>query len=144
MDNPQILNGTLEIRDFGLLEAAAARPAASAFGQDAYLTLNEKAAALFHSLARNHPFTDGNKRTATVAVLFMLRVNGQLLRWQPDEALTMILNVAEGRRDPDSLAKWFRSEPIEPSLEQDAEKDMVTIARIIDEHRGLLDELARR
>jgi death on curing protein len=55
------------LRDFGLLESAVLRPQATTFGDDAYPTLHEKAAALLHSLARNHPFVDGNKRTARAA-----------------------------------------------------------------------------
>jgi death-on-curing protein len=52
------------MRDVGLLEAAAARPRATAFGADAYLGIHEKAAALLQSLARNHALVDGNKRLA--------------------------------------------------------------------------------
>lgn len=144
LNNDQIISGKQQIRDMALLDAAANRPAASAFGEDAYPTLNEKVAALFHSLARNHPFTDGNKRTATVAAIFMFQVNGQRVVWQPEEALTKIISVAEGQRDMHGLAQWFPLEPTEPSLEENAEKDMITITRIIEEHRWLLDELASR
>lgn len=52
------------LRDFGLLDAAVTRPQVSAFGEDAFPTVHEKASALLHGLARNHPFVDGNKRTA--------------------------------------------------------------------------------
>src|SRR5258708_1049709 len=83
-NNKKILKGTQEIRDAALLEAAVARPAASAFGSDAYPTLKEKVAALFHSIVRNHPFTDGNKRTATIAAILMFRVNGQCIAWEPE------------------------------------------------------------
>src|SRR5947209_19204066 len=115
LNNHQILSGKQKIRDQALLEAAIARPAASAFGEDAYPTLNEKVAALFHSIARNHPFTDGNKRTATVAAIFMFQVNGQRVVWQPQEALPVILAVAEGHRDMTSMAHWFPLEPAEAS-----------------------------
>nr|WP_319455134.1 MULTISPECIES: Fic family protein [unclassified Mycobacterium] len=54
-------------RDFGLLDSATTRPQATVFGEDAYPTVHEKAAAVLHSLARNHPFIDGNKRTAWAA-----------------------------------------------------------------------------
>src|ERR1041385_4253608 len=57
-------------RDRGMIESAVARPFHSAFRQDAYPTLVEKAAALFHSLISNHPFHDGNKRTAVLALAF--------------------------------------------------------------------------
>jgi Fic/DOC family len=56
-----------EVRDYGLLESALARPRASVFGRDAYPELHLKAAALLHSLARNHALVDGNKRMAWTA-----------------------------------------------------------------------------
>lgn len=144
LNNARIMSGQQKVRDLGLLEAAVARPSSSAFGEDAYPTLNEKAAALFHSVARNHPFTDGNKRTATVATIFMFTVNGQRIVWQPAEALSMILSVAEGQCDLYALAAWFPLEPGEPVPEADAARDMQLIAHIIEEHRWLLDELERR
>jgi death-on-curing protein len=64
----ELLMGEMNLRDRGLLEAAIARPQASAFSEDAYPTLLEKAAALLHSLLLNHPFVDGNKRTGTVGL----------------------------------------------------------------------------
>ncbi|MBX3081497.1 MAG: type II toxin-antitoxin system death-on-curing family toxin [Anaerolineae bacterium] len=142
--NDKILAGTQEIRDIILLEAAVARPAASAFGADAYPTLREKVTALFHSISRNHPFTDGNKRTATVAAIFMFEVNGERPVWQPDAALAMLLGVAEGQYDMDALTAWWTTEPCPHADEQDADRDMQHIATIIKTHRWLLDELATR
>jgi death on curing protein len=144
VNNPKILAGTQEIRDMTLLDAAAARPAMSAFGEDAYPTLREKVAALFHSLTRNHPFTDGNKRTATIAAIFMFQVNGQRVVWNQEQALPIIVAVAEGRQDPDSLAEWFPLEEVEDSLEPNADRDMMRIQGIIEEQRWLLDELNRQ
>ena len=57
------------VRDYGLLESALGRPQATAFGADAYADIHEKAAALLHSLARNHALVDGNKHLALAAVL---------------------------------------------------------------------------
>lgn len=139
-----IATGKQKIRDIELLQAAVARPEASAFGTDAYPMLREKAAALLHSLARNHPFTDGNKRTATVGVVFMLEVNGEAVAWTQDDALTMILRVAEGKAEVDEIAAWLplTNNPYEGA--PDADTDMRLIARIIEEQRGLLDELERQ
>jgi len=67
------------LRDVGLLYAAVARPQATAFGDDAYPDAWEKAAALLHSLASNHPFTDGNKRTAWRSAWTFLELNGHPL-----------------------------------------------------------------
>jgi death-on-curing protein len=144
LNDARILTGTRQVRDFALLDAAVARPAASAFGGDAYASLEEKVAALFHSLLRNHPFTDGNKRTATVAAIFMFRVNGQVVVWQPVEALDVILAAAADRYPIDRLAAWFPLALGEASPEPDAEKDMRMIDGILHEQVWLLHELAGR
>jgi len=144
LNRPDIQSGKRQIRDLPLLEAAVARPEASAFGADAYPTLREKAAALLHSLARNHPFTDGNKRTAVVGTVFMLQVNGQSVTWTLDDALNMILRIAEGRASVDEIAIWLPLASSPYDLHPDAETDMRLIARIIAEQKGLLDELERQ
>lgn len=64
------------VRDMGLVESAAARPQYTVFGEDAYPTLLEKAAALVHSVAVNHPFENGNKRAALTAAFVFLAQNG--------------------------------------------------------------------
>jgi death-on-curing protein len=144
VNNQKILDGKQKIRDIALLEAAAARPATSAFGEDAYPTLSEKVAAMFHSIARNHPFVDGNKRTATVAAILMFELNGCCVTWEPEQALPIFLSVAEGQADQTMLAQWFPLKPGTESPVEDAQKDMITIARIIEENRWLLDELNKR
>jgi death-on-curing protein len=106
--NQEVNEGTALLRDITLLESAVARPQASAFGQDAYATLFEKAAALFHSLALNHPFIDGNKRTATLAVIDFLYINGFQITWVKEEALEYIVEIAEGKRNVDQIAEWLR------------------------------------
>lgn len=88
-----------KVRDIGLLEAAAARPAASAFGQDAYPGLDAKAAALLHSLARNHALVDGNKRLALAATIAFYGVNGRRLILTNDQAYDLVMAVADGRLD---------------------------------------------
>ena len=69
--------GDYAVRDYGLLEAALARPRATAFGKDAYPGLDAKAAALLHSIARNHALIDGNKRLALAAVIAFYGLNGR-------------------------------------------------------------------
>jgi death on curing protein len=73
------LGSEAEVRDYGLLESAAARPQASAFGGDAYPDLDAKAAALLHSLARNHALVDGNTRLALAGMIAFYGVNGRRL-----------------------------------------------------------------
>ncbi len=84
------------VRDSGLLESALARPQASAFGEDAYPCADEKAAALLHSLARNHALVDGNKRLALAATIAFLGMNGIRLALTNDEAYDLVIRVATG------------------------------------------------
>jgi death-on-curing protein len=84
------------VRDHGLLEAALARPKASAFASDAYPTIEEKAAALLHSLARNHALVDGNKRLSLAATIAFLGVNDHQLTFSNDEAYHFVIAVATG------------------------------------------------
>lgn len=85
------------VRDWGLLASALARPKASVFGEDAYPGLNEKAAALLHSLVTNHALIDGNKRLGLVAVLLFLGMNGCDLTATEDERVDLIVAIADGR-----------------------------------------------
>lgn len=91
--------GVPEVRDIGLLDAAIHRPAASAFGQDAYPTLLDKAAALFESLVRNHPLVDGNKRLAwTMTVVFLGFNDVELTRPTDDDVYTFVVAAAAGEQ----------------------------------------------
>ncbi len=105
--NGMVLGGQSALRDRALLESAVARPASSAFGEDAYPTTLDKAAALLHSLVLNHPFVDGNKRTATVAMIYFLERNGLRVTWEPAEALDFILEVAQGQHDVPAIVAWL-------------------------------------
>ena len=88
-----------EVRDVGLLESALARPQASAFGEDAYPTFHQKAAALLHSLARNHALVDGNKRLALAATIAFYGMNGVRLTLSNDRAYELVIDVAAGNID---------------------------------------------
>jgi len=88
-----------DVRDHGLLGSALARPQASAFGTDAYAGIHEKAAALLHSLARNHALIDGNKRLAFAATLAFYGMNGMRLTFTNDAAYDFVINVATGELD---------------------------------------------
>jgi death-on-curing family protein len=81
-------------RDINLLESAVARPFQSAFGEDAYPTLLEKAVAFFHSLNSNHPFHDGNKRTAIIALDDFLVANGYIQDLSNAEIYDLAILVA--------------------------------------------------
>jgi death on curing protein len=92
------LGAALKVSDYGLLDSAVARPGATVFGIDAYPDLFTKAAALLQSLARNHAFVDGNKRTAWAATWTFLGINGVALAagFDVDSAEEFVLDVATG------------------------------------------------
>ena len=87
------------VRDHGLLASAAARPQMSAFGEDAYPSLHDKAAALLHGIVRNHALVDGNKRLGLAAVIAFYGLNGHRLTLTNDEAYDFVITVAAGDLD---------------------------------------------
>ena len=93
------------VRDLGLLDSAVARPRASAFAQDAYPTVELKAAALLHSLARNHPLVDGNKRLSWLAVVVFLNLNGCEVTLSDEEAFQLVMDVASGEIELDEIVR---------------------------------------
>ncbi len=106
----QIAVGVLEevqLRDPGLLASAAARPAMSVFGEDAYPGFPGKAAALLHSLVRNHPLVDGNKRLAWSAMRAFCILNGHDLAYTVDDAESFVLAAAAGDIDLPEIADWI-------------------------------------
>lgn len=93
------------IRDLGLLGSAAARPSASAFGDDAYSDLLSKAAALLQSLLKNHALVDGNRRLGWLATAVFLEVNGVgVTRVSDDAVYDVVIAVAAGDHDVSDIA----------------------------------------
>ena len=95
------------LRDAGLLAAAAGRPQVTVFGDDAYPTFEDKAAALLHSLVRNHALVDGNKRLAWSAARVFCLLNGRELTYTVDEAEDLMLSAAFGQVDVPQIASWI-------------------------------------
>ncbi len=100
-----------DVRDWGLLEAALARPQATVFGEDAYPSLDAKAAALVHSVVTGHALVDGNKRLGLVALLLFYGLNGYTLTASEDERVELILAIADGglrdvEKISEHLAPW--------------------------------------
>jgi death-on-curing protein len=93
------VEGEVIVRDIGLLESALGRPRATVFGADAYPNLHLKAAALLHSLARNHALVDGNKRLGWAATAVFLGINGNRVFTGQDEVVDLVLAVAAGTLD---------------------------------------------
>lgn len=101
-------HGGLEgIRDAGLLESALARPQNLAAYQQADAA--DLAAAYAYGLARNHPFLDGNKRTAWIVARLFLALNAQRLVFDALEAIRIMQSVAAGTTEENLLADWFRT-----------------------------------
>lgn len=95
------------IRDEGLLESALSRPKhLFAFAENG-IGLPRLAAAYAFGIARNHPFVDGNKRTAFVAALLFLQLNGYGIRASQEDKYTAFLSLAEGRLSEEELAGWL-------------------------------------
>lgn len=95
------------VRDIGLLDAALARPQSSAFGAEAYPSITLKAAALLHSLVRNHALVDGNKRLGWLATVVFLDINGRPVDLDDEEAFQLVLDIAEGKTDVEKIASRF-------------------------------------
>ena len=95
---------SVRVRDLGLLASAAARPRTSVFGDDAYPSLTEKAAAICQSVVRNHALVDGNKRLAWSATRVFLLINGHDIAYDIDDAEELILGAARGELDAPAIA----------------------------------------
>lgn len=93
------------IRDEGLLESAVSQPQATFFGELLHPTIHVQAAAYLYHLAKNHPFLDGNKRTAFGAMEAFLRLNGYNLDFSDEEAYQIVMQVAQGEMSKEELAR---------------------------------------
>ncbi|MHB8335549.1 MAG: type II toxin-antitoxin system death-on-curing family toxin [Acidimicrobiales bacterium] len=87
------------VHDIGLLDSAVNRPRSSAFGEDAYATLNLKAAALLQSMAKNHALVDGNKRLAWLSTVVFCDLNGLSPQLTDDEAFQLVYDIASFQLD---------------------------------------------
>jgi death-on-curing protein len=101
--------GEYKVRDYGLLNAALARPQTHVFGYDAYPTMPEKAAALLYSLTMNHALIDGNKRLALAALLAFCGVNGQRLTLTNEQAYQLVMGVANGELELSEITTVLRN-----------------------------------
>ena len=101
--------GTPGVRDEGLLESALAQPQATFGGQFLHPTISEQAAAYLYHIAMNHPFIDGNKRTAFAVTDTFLRLNGCALNLTDDRAYNLVMRVARGTMTKEELSREFES-----------------------------------
>lgn len=104
----QRTGGAAGLRDLGLLQSAAMMPQQQFGGFYFHEGLAGKAAAYLYHLAANHPFVDGNKRTATLAAIIFLDINGAETLPSPDELEKVTWAIADGSMTKPELTEWFR------------------------------------
>ena len=100
--------GVGPVRDVGLLDSALNRPRSSAFGEDAYPTIALKAAALLHSMAKNHALVDGNKRLAWLCTVVFCDLNGMTPQVSDDDAFQLVWDIASSEMDLEEIAARLR------------------------------------
>lgn len=99
--------GTGGVRDQGLLNSALSAPFQTFGGIPLYLSLQEQAARLCYGIAKNHPFIDGNKRTAIHTMLVFLVLNEVRLSYDDDELFEAIVGLADGGVSVDDFLRWI-------------------------------------
>ncbi len=104
--------GAPGLRSQQLLLSALGQPGQSAFGEDAYASVADKAAAYAYFLVKNHPFVDGNKRTAAIAMLVFLDLNGFELVQSDDQIAEMLERLAGGLADQREFFAWVRKHAV--------------------------------
>ena len=100
--------GLAGVRDAGLLESAVNRPR-NRLAYASQSTLLELAGSLCFGITKNHPFIDGNKRTALLATRAFLKLNGRLLEPREDEEVLVMIDLADGRIEEAALAPWLET-----------------------------------
>lgn len=103
--------GGIGVRDSGLLESALVRPQ-NRLAYDISADLPALAAAYAFGLARNHPFVDGNKRTAFVAAELFLELNGMTLTASDDDCVLTMVRLAAGEIEEEAFAAWLRENSV--------------------------------
>lgn len=95
------------IRDDGLLDSALAQPQATFFGELLHPTIPTQAAAYLYHLAKNHPFLDGNKRTAFATMIAFLSMNSYELNMTEEQAYNMVMQVAQSQMTKEELSSFL-------------------------------------
>lgn len=99
--------GSAGIRDLGRLEAAIATQTQNVFGEELYSSITDKAAAFIRAVIADHPFVDGNKRTAMLTGIIFLEINGLSFTAQPGEIENFAVNIATNRFDIPIISAWL-------------------------------------
>ncbi len=111
----QIAAVGFHVKDLGLLDSALARPKTTLFGEDAYPTLELKAAAMVHSIIKNHAMVDGNKRTSWFMLSSFLYINGYFIEMTADEGMEFTLGIATDKLSLTEAAAMIRKHMVEVS-----------------------------
>lgn len=104
----ELYGGAPGVREESLLDSALGQPEASFDGAYLHVDVVEMAAAYAFHLAQNHPFVDGNKRTALATMLVFLEINGHSLRVPQEDLYVMMISLASGRLSKSGLTAWLR------------------------------------
>ncbi len=96
------------VKDLYLLQLAVGRPQMSVAFQDAYKSIFDKAAALFHSIINNHPFLDGNKRTSLFSAILFLEHNGWNVKFRRKEAVKFTRKAHNEDYTVEQISKWLK------------------------------------
>jgi len=104
--------GSYGLRDKNALQSALLSPLATFDGQELYPEAYQKVAVLLFKLVNNHPFVDGNKRTAFVVALTILAANGYEFRFTQEEVVSFMLSVATGKSNDHQICQWLKDHTI--------------------------------
>jgi death-on-curing protein len=99
--------GSSGVRDLGLLKSALAAPRHTMFGEELYPDLASKCAILLYLIVENHPFVDGNKRTAFLSTLRFAEMNGHTLDATEEQLFNLTVGIASGQLDKDDVTAWM-------------------------------------
>ncbi|MCC5598155.1 type II toxin-antitoxin system death-on-curing family toxin [Nostoc favosum] len=107
-DEINSFGGTSGVRDEGLLDSALAQPQATFGGELLHLTIHEQAAAYLYHLAMNHPFIDGNKRTAFAVMDTFITLNGYSLNLSQEQAYNLVIQVVQKEISKEELSAFLK------------------------------------
>ncbi len=103
-----VYGGIKGVRDLSVLESAINRPFATFDGVDLYPTAQHKSAAIFQSILINHPFLDGNKRTAFALLVYILKSDYLTITINEGEIYEFVISSSKGEKEFDDILKWIQ------------------------------------
>jgi death-on-curing protein len=102
-------DGSARLRDLRRLEPASATQIQNIFGEELYVVTTDKAATIFHGIIADHDFIDGNKRTAMLAGLTLLSINGFDYMFKKEEVENFAVKIASHRLDVPQISFWLHA-----------------------------------